>query len=1078
MRVRRLTLLTIRSSVIRGLALRWWLTLFIVLLLVDSRMPAETGAEYTCRFITSEQGLSQSYVYAIYQDQYGYLWFGTGDGLNKYDGYSFRVIRGHVADSQSLSYNTITSIAEDPVGSLWLGTNGYGLNRFNRCSETVRRFYHDPADSTSLDSDQIWALYTDNSGRLWVGTDQGLNVFRPDIEGFKRIVFPDDTKMRLKHAPFAFISEAPIGTLWIGLSESCVSRFKPDAGISARLDAAELAGHPLFQIGQADHRAWHVSRNDVNMANFIIRDEFHNKMPARRRLLPGEEYFRDLTSLYQYLSVDSTAGAWVAVSPFRQPHGGLYSVAAAGSAPGSIVSDPFRYVEAEILSFLRDRSGIVWVGTNKGIAKLLPRRKRISTQRHERDNEASLSSSRIRCIHEDRLKRLWVGTDNGLNRWDDTQKRWRRYMGGPADPSGLSDGTVNVIVEEQDGTLLFGTNGDVNSYLPAEDSFERAFLDSSGSGPTMVWSMFRDNEGQFWIGTNKQGVYVFDSQGRKLDRVQQESGSRSGLSNNSIWCIRGDADGSIWFGSHNGLNRLLADGRTWRVYRNDPADPRSLCGNNIWDLNHSNTGRLLITAHGGGISVYNPDDDNFTSLSEKDGLPSSAVFGVLCDLSGNWWIPSNAGLTRYSPVSGVLRTYKAGDGLQSSEFSYKAFYRAADGPLFFGGPNGLSSFRPAELRDNPLPPPLAITQLRVFDRRLYAELQQGDSIVINYDENFVSIEYAALDYVNPDANSFAYRLDGIDSAWVRAGTRRLVSYTDLPPGSYRFRLRASNSDQVWNSAAMQIAILVKPPFWLSNWFRLGALLMMVALLVSGVLLRTTAVKRRAVLERNALQAELHALRAQMNPHFLFNALNSIRDLVLKCDVDTASDNLALFARLVRMVLEHSRYPLISLANEIQMIRLYLRLEDLRFSGRFSLFFHVSPELCEDDIRIPPMLLQPYVENAITHGLLPMHKGGSLWITVFLEQMTLHCVIEDNGIGRCRAEALQRELRSGHRSLGQSLSRDRITLLNSQYSAEITVTICDRCDDAGRPAGTRVEILVPQLALNKEIYQKSQGRPWK
>jgi len=522
-----------------------------------------------------------------------------------------------------------------------------------------------------------------------------------------------------------------------------------------------------------------------------------------------------------------------------------------------------------------------------------------------------------------------------------------------------------------------------------------------------------------------------------------------------------DSRGDLWIGTNGGVCRWIPQTNSFKQYRNDPKNPRSVCGNNIWWIYQDGAGRLWVTAFGGGLSLYHPETDDFTSITMKEGLPTTSVVGVLDDEQGRLWISTNAGLVLYDPEKGqVLRVYDEGDGLQSKEFSYKALFKASDGELFFGGIYGLNSFYPSKLKDNPYIPPIAITSVRIFDREVRSEMFDGDTIEITYDENFLSFEFAALDYTNPSKNRYAYMLEGVDRDWVNCGSRRYVSYTNLDPGVYQFRVKGSNNDGLWNEHGASITLRILPPWWMTTWFRVTAGSIGLILVTLGVVLRVQAIRRKHLLERRILESQLQALRSQMNPHFVFNSLNSIQYLILHSDEYSASEYLSKFARLVRIILDNSRRPSISLDKEVESLLVYLELESLRFEGQMEYSLEISPELMSEEYHIPSMLIQPYVENAVRHGIRHKESGGRVTIAIAQREDSLYCTIEDNGVGRKRALELKRRSGIQHESVGMSTTKERLDILNAGREKSISVKVTDLYDMTETPCGTRVELCIP------------------
>ncbi len=1036
----------------------------LALCLLPIAFPPQAEASYTVQRITTEDGLSHSFVMSMLLDSRGFLWFGTADGLDKYDGNITRSYRRQPADSLSLRFNAIDHIIEDRRGRLWIASTPYGLHRMNRRTGVVRRINDSGRYAGGPGSAKITALLCDAPGTIWIGTTSGLYRYADSCDCFEGLPHDPADPRSIANDSITFIDRSADGSIWVGAGKNGVNRFNPSDNTFSRFGFSGAAAlkNGTRDLMDQDSATRELAWTCLGVLNTAINYEVKRSYDLQRRRRPGEDFFRRSGIVYEYLKIDSGGRAWVFVDRLHGRHSGLYLVPSADSPAqhDNSAQAPRQLVQGNVHSFQQDKTGIVWVGSEKGVYKLIPVTKEFVNYGHDPDDSTSLSHPRIRSIRLDRSARLWVGTDQGLNRYDSAARTWRRY-GHRARQNGSLSNVFNVIFEEEDGTLLFGTNWGVRRYDAAADSLKTVYQVDQRGHLNLVWSFYRDTDERLWIGTNNFGLWIFDRQGRPVERLMHNADDSAGICDNRIWCMTGDSKGRLWLGSHNGLNRRLPGTSRFRQYRHSPGDPTSICGNDIWAIKEDQQGTIWIIAYGSGISRYIDSSDSFESFSSLHGLPSDAIFGVLMDRAGMLWISSNAGLSVFDPqAKQVLRSYNQHDGLPGREFAYKAFFQASDGEMFFGGLNGLTRFYPERIRHNRHAPDVAICGFSIFDSTVFHELQHGDRLTVDHDENFIAFEFAALDFTNPSRNQFAYRLDGVDLNWVSGSERRFASYTNLQPGAYTFRLRASNNDGVWNEEEVAVQLEVLPPFWMTTWFRALIFSAVLGLIAGAYYLRLRALRRRHALERQALESQLQALRAQMNPHFIFNALNSIQGLLLDDAYDSASDSLAHFAKLVRLVLNFSRSASISLDDECQFLQLYLALESMRRKDRLSFRIIVAPELDRAELRLPPMLIQPYVENAVLHGIAPKPGGGCVTVSFQQEGEFLLCSIDDDGIGRIAAGKRRSGLPSWQQPLGSDINRQRLEALH-EYSRDVAaVTIHDSLDSKGRACGTRVELRIP------------------
>lgn len=379
--------------------------------------------------------------------------------------------------------------------------------------------------------------------------------------------------------------------------------------------------------------------------------------------------------------------------------------------------------------------------------------------------------------------------------------------------------------------------------------------------------------------------------------------------------------------------------------------------------------------------------------------------------------------------------------------------------MLFGGWKGVYGFHPDSVKEQGVYPPLMITSVHVFGKAIRNEMSSGEEISIPYASNFISIGYAALEFRKPQNIRYMYQLSGVTHGWIQAGAARSCSFSNLAPGEYALRIRATNNNGEWNPKEHMITIRIVPPWYMTGTFRWSSGIGLALLLGFLWDRRVRSLKREERRQRNLIEAELLSLRLQINPHFFFNSLNAIQSFVMRNDEERANEYIATFARLMRMVLETSRQPGVSIGDEVEMLGLYLELESVRFSGRFAYRIDVSEEI-DRSLVIPSMMIQPYAENAVRHGLQHRESGGLLVVSIAMQGDSLFCTVEDNGVGRKKAEELHPPRSAGHTPLGTSITSERLEVLNQLRKKRMTVRTVDLHDADGAASGTRVEISIP------------------
>lgn len=1010
-----------------------------------------------------EQGLSQSIVYGVLQDHQGFLWICTRDGLNRYDGYDFTVYRHNPFDTSSLPWTAVNAIAEDMEGNLWLAV-GRGLCKFER---RTARFIRYPLEKVVGHTSIIGAVPVmrgDGRGNIWVGGERGLIRIDTRTGAAARYLADKHSAQMLCNDTIISLLVDRSGTLWVGSYGPYLHRFDADRGTFTRIDLGVENPAHIHVVGEDRRKKiWCGIYTHAGGYVLALVDPATGAI-VRKIVDPGKRFYA-FGSRIAAVCLDSLDGLWMKITSGGRTrgaeHASLVRVPLDDAGEEMVVVGPSPRTLGRVISSITcDRTGIVWVGTDEGVTKLILERPRFRTYRSDESDPMSLGNNHIRGIHKDRRGNLWVGSDNGLNRFDRRTGSWSRYLYDWKNPHSISANTANVIFEDTDGTLLVGTNLGVNIYNSGTNTFSRAY--DIRPYLMQVWSFCRDSAGMLWIGTLGEGIFVFDRGGALVRHFGPEDNGLGGLQNEVVWDIHLDRYGMLWIGTSAGLYQWLPDQGRFRKLGVYPDDPRGLSDKNVCAIMEDRSGGLWFTTYGGGLNRYDRVTGAFTPITTRDGLPSNVLYGTLMDNRGRLWISSGAGIAVYDPATGACRTYTAGDGLQSNEFSFKAFHQTDDGEMFFGGARGLTAFHPESLAIDRGPVPMAITEFRVFDGVRRRELAEIDTIVIDHDQSYISFGFTAIEYANPANIRYAYRLVGLDDAWIDCGNRRYASFTNLDPGTYTFMVKATNSDGVWNSEPRSVVLRVVPPFWMTWWFRITAAVMVIGAVVGLFYMRMRAIRTRELLRRRSLESQLQALRLQINPHFIFNALSSIQHLILVREQERAVDYLARFSRLMRAVLENSERTSIPLVEEIESLRHYLNLESLRFEGCFGYRIDVDPDLDVAHMRIPTMLIQPCVENAIRHGLLHKEGEGNVTIHIASRGSAILCRVEDDGVGRKRAEELNRASRPPQRSMGMRVTQERLSILNaaSMRSDPISMEITDLSDDVGSPCGTRVDIVIP------------------
>ncbi len=860
--------------------------------------PSEASLPQICNcvlqfdHISIEQGLSQSSVHLVFQDGRGFLWFGTQDGLNRYDGYNFKTYKPEPSNPNSLSDGWITAIVEDKDGSLWIGTRLGGLNRYDPFSGKFTQYQHIEEDQTSISDNHVSALLVDQDNRLWVGTLGGLDRYEPETGKFIHYPYAanipdlgDDGSVvghdaefysgRFKYYPgfstqsdkvssqnISVIYEDSRGRFWIGTFDGGLNGFDWQKGLFAAYQHIE--GEPTTISSDRVTAIAEDARGDLWIGT---KDGLNLFDPATGKFQSFMNEKNNTQSLadnsINVLQTDSSGNLWIGTANgldrLHQDRKRFIHYHNDPSFPKSL-SNNF------IMSIYEDRGGVLWFGTwGGGVNKYDREHSRFSYYRSDPNNPNSLSGNLILPIYVDHQGTAWIGVSGaGLNRFNWRTGETKRYLNDPEDPNTLASNWVNSITEDSDGVIWIGTYNGLDRLSPDQNTFIHYRYDSSnpdGLSASSIYALYEDSREQLWIGTSN-GLDRLNKKTFAFTHYRSNPDDPTTLTGNKVFAIREDSQGNLWIGtSESGLNRLDPKTGTFTRYRHDPEDEKSLSSDSILSIYQDTKGRLWFGTAGAGLNLYHPETDSFTYYLEKDGLPNGVVYGILEDDLGRLWMSTNLGISRFDPETGTFRNFDAGDGLQSNEFNSSAYAKGRDGEFYFGGINGLTVFHPASITDNPYLPQITLTALTQDDQPipLASSVEIAQDVTLEWPQNSLEFEFAALSFNQPDKNRYAYMLEGFDTNWHSIGTKRAGRYTNLPGGEYTLLLKATNGDGVWNETPVRLNVTVIPPFWQTVWFRLFLGVAALAVIAGGFRLRTRSIQdRNRALER-LVNERTHAL---------------------------------------------------------------------------------------------------------------------------------------------------------------------------------------------------------------------------
>jgi signal transduction histidine kinase/CheY-like chemotaxis protein/ligand-binding sensor domain-containing protein len=812
---------------------------------------------HTLRFdhLSVEQGLSQANVTDIYQDNLGFIWVATEDGLNLYDGYTFTVFRNDEDDSTSLSNNNVRSIVEDARGDIWLATQ-FGLNRYNRALNKFERFFSKANDQYSLSNNDVEVVFIDSKNILWAGTLSGLNEYDAKHNTFKRYL-PDPTNSNsVPNGIIRSIVETSTHDLWIG-TISGLSKLSADRKLftNYRLDLNDprsLQSNNVTTLNlEHDNRLW-VGTNDRGLALMNVPEGTFTHF---------EPELNDSTSLLstyvRHVNRDDTGRLWVACN------GGLSVMVDKGkflnfkhtSEIGSLsASDVVKIFfdhnqrmwvgtrfgginifdnrnhnfnsntknEKNVTSFAEDENGNLWIATDgDGLSYYDRSTRKFSTLVHHPNNKNSLANNKVLSLRFDYTGMLWIGYWNGgVDCYNRKTKTFKHYLKKPDDPRSISDNNIFYIFEDSKKNLWIATWGNgLNKYNRGTDDFTQ-YTTNTGKPNSLstadIVHIAEDHLGKLWIATELGGIEMFDPETEKFVQFKV-TGKKGDISGNAAYVVYEDSKKNLWIGTGAGLNVMDRKSGMFKAYR------------------------------------------------KKDGLPNESIVGILEDNDHNLWLSTYYGLSKFDPVNQSFKNYTLTDGIQSNQYGKWAFFKLATGELVFGGINGFDLFNPKDIQDNPYKPPVYITDFSLFnkpigvgkDEILKQNIILTKEITLDHTQNFFSFEFAALNYLHAERNQYRYIMEGFQREWIEAGVERKASYTNLSPGKYVFKVMASNNDGVWSDKVCTIDITIVPPIWKTWWF----VTLSIVVFIGGVFVLYYVRLRGIEVQRKALEEQVE-LRTQ------------------------------------------------------------------------------------------------------------------------------------------------------------------------------------------------------------------------
>ena len=1005
----------------------------------------------------------------------------------------------HLNQSDGLLHPEIKSIVQDGKGYIWIFTPG-GLQRYDGV-----RFLNYPYDLNNpnwLSDIRDADLFADKKKNcLWI---THLEIQRLDLQKNTFTLYNEEKILQDSSFKFTPYVDAD-GKEW-RLGDFGIFYHSNDRGKLIRL----ALGSPLLAYNKSHAFFSDTTNGDTWMANWPGLSLFHKATgkvytheynPIHNELLQ----LMDKTKLTQVMQ-DSEHNIWIGSSldsffKYNTITKKLSAYSLTGNKNFKItVSDP--HAAVMVNCFFEDNRHTIWIATsNAGLLKYNREKDNFTAIVNDEKNRQGLHYNySITCIFQDEEENIWLGTDKGINIFNPYRQYFQSIHHYENNASSISKNEILNFIQAANGDIIAGTWGGGVTVYDSNFNFKKNIYLKGPYQYNMIWSFAENEDGNIWMGCQHGFIHIYNPLTGAISTIRPPE-----LNNSTVWCMAKDNKGNIWMGLHNGKiagwnkqeNKFYAYNgsvkgieqtygpainiffdskqRCWvstqtgfkqfdtekriylAVYLPDKNNSHAISANLCNGIEEYDDGSLLIGTSYGGLNIFNPEMKTFAQLTTKNGLPSNTIHAIKKDAAGYIWFTTDYELYKFKIPENKFTRLNVEAGTVNSEFNNAAFYALKNGRWLTSSTTEIIFFSPANITaEKKAAAKVEITAFKIFDSTLSIDslIDVNKPVQLSYQQNFLTVEFAVLNFSNLQQINYYYRLDAIDKNWVNAGSKNIASYTNLDPGEYTFSVKADDGNKM--SPVSSFKIIITPPFWKKTLFRASYLLAAGLFIFWLYKRRIKTVRHEAEMKQKIAETEMMALRAQMNPHFIFNCLNSIDNLIQVDEKEKATLYLAKFARLIRSILENSKNNVVPCWKDMETLKLYIELEELRCDKKFTYEINIADDILNGDYKVPPLVIQPFVENAIHHGLLnKIESDRKLKIDVTVTGNYIHYAIEDNGVGRAKAESYKQLNKPAHESMGMQITTDRINLFNQSRNGAVKIT--DIVNEYHQPAGTKVEV---------------------
>ena len=995
--------------------------------------------------------------------------------------YRFR----HLTTAEGLLSDLRLVMAEDRQGRLWIGSeeginvfDGYQLSTFNQ------------PDSLFAYSFNVLKIYCDKVGTIWIATNKGIFFKKESENRFRRIPYEEEILLDA-----IFFGELSDGGLMIAGKNSCVVWREGETSAKSGLPENIFRQYnSLVCFEQFKGDEWLIGFRSklllVNMKEQKVLKElspFNTWCTAKvsDSLILAGSFAHDTISLVNvYTGESEVVNKWTGIDGKTKGGyaGGIVSIGNDRFALASRYyglgfidvkkrsfiylnhdpSDPFSIKSNANRRLLVTRDGTLFI-QSRGLSFVQLSEPLFHSQKFLVNEAGERYDGGINTITQDAKGNFWVGTNGHLAGWNRQTNKYTFFPYYESNNGPQRYRTIRAVLTDHLDRIWVGTfGGGIGRLLPNGNfkQFRKNSFDSLNTLPTNeIIALTKDERGNFLVCANG-GFALFDPVTETLKNFTTHP-SLGKVANQTTYYAMADKNGNWWLAQVNGLHffnrengslqQVVLPGRSKKIQMQVIA---------------SDSTGLVYAGGVDGLYIISPVTLNVQKVLRKEqGLTSNNIVGLVCDKQGNMWVLGNIGVSRYNPRTGLVESFDARDGIDQSNHNLCNFHLSKNGEVFLTSAEGFNYFFPEKVESVKRPLKVLITSIELSDTTISAPAQ--NKYHLRYNQNNITFSYLSVDFKLGPSITYRYKLSGFDTGFVYAGKQRMARYTNLSAGTYYFSAEASLNGYDWFASGGEMEVSIEKAFWRTGWFRLLLAALTGFFLFIFYSIRINKIKREETLKRDfenqLAQVRMNLLRTQMNPHFLFNSLNSINSFILKNDRQNASGYLTKFSRLMRLILDNSRNEWVTLERELKAIELYVQLESLRFNHSFTYKLNLPETINTENLVLPPMLIQPYIENAIWHGLMYKKEPGGL-LTVDLKEhdQTIEVRITDNGVGRAAAAALKSKSALQEKSYGMKITAERMRVVNMAYKIDAQARVNDLLDEAGQPAGTEVVLSLKRI----------------